>query len=230
MQPRRPKDLSPYAETCVQALASLGLGGKISLGGGLGLLHYLDYRSTQDVDAWWLPTTTAEERRQVIAALETALSTFGSVRQRAWGEVVSVELTIAGRAVFSFQIAHRSAQLEPCVPAPWADTWLDSLSDLVASKMVALVERGAPRDFRATYAVCQAGLITPAGCWQLWRERQLQAGSDTRAGRARLALETHLSRITQHRPLDQIADPAQRAEATALRDWFQGAFLGALVD
>ena len=74
--------------------------------------------------------------------------------------------------------------------------------------MVALVERGAPRDFRDIHAVCQAGLITPRGCWTLWGRRQREAGNDADPERARLAVETHLARIAQHRRLEQIADPS----------------------
>lgn len=139
-------------------------------------------------------------------------SSFGEVRTRAWGEVVSVELLREGRAVFSFQVAHRSAQLVPSTPSPWAGVPMDSLADLVASKMVALVERGAPRDFRDIYALCQADLVSARECWTLWRRRQTAAGSDVDPGRARLAVETHLARIAQHRRIEQIADPDERGE------------------
>lgn len=94
--------------------------------------------------------------------------------------------------------------------------------------MVALVERGAPRDFRDIYALCQAGLTTPHECWDFWCRRQWMAGSDTESARARLAIETHLARIAQHRPLAQIADPQQRAEAEGVRAWFTEEFLNAL--
>ena len=129
---------------------------------------------------------------------------------------------------FSFQIANRSVKLEPSKPAPWTDVLLDSFSDLVASKMVALVERGAPRDFRDIYALCRADLITPAECWDLWHQRQQSAGSDTESSRARLAVETHLARIASHRPLEQLADPQQRTEAEQVRSWFREEFLDAL--
>ncbi|MEJ2353711.1 MAG: nucleotidyl transferase AbiEii/AbiGii toxin family protein [Anaerolineales bacterium] len=94
--------------------------------------------------------------------------------------------------VFSFQIAQRSGQLEPARIVPELGVLLDSFPDLVASKMVALVERGAPRDFRDIHAVCHAGLITPQKCWDLWRQRQQIAGSDSDHHRATLAIETHL--------------------------------------
>jgi predicted nucleotidyltransferase component of viral defense system len=111
-----------------------------------------------------------------------------------------------------------------------AGAGLDSLPDLVASKMVALVERGAPRDFRDIYALCQEERVSARECWRLWRKRQQRAGSDLDPYRARLAIETHLSRIAQHRPLDTIAEPEQRAAAENLRNWFAQELLDALVD
>ena len=108
-RPYRPTHLSDHAEACLQALADHGMGGKISLGGALGLLHYLDYRPTHDVDAWWDASATAEDRRQLIRLLETTLESFGQVKTRAWGDVVSVELLQEGQVVFSFQVARRSA-------------------------------------------------------------------------------------------------------------------------
>jgi hypothetical protein len=144
--------------------------------------------------------------------------------------VVSIELLQEDKATFSFQIAWRSVQLQPSVPAQWADVLLDSFPDLVASKMVALVERGAPRDFRDIHSVCQAGLTTPSQCWQWWKDRQHLAGSDIDASRARLAVETHLSRIEKHRPLALIFDPGQRTDAGNVRSWFKTEFLDALVD
>jgi hypothetical protein len=224
--PQRPTHLPEYSETCLQALVQAGLAEKISLGGALGLLHYLDYRSTHDVDAWWSEDVKGEERNRVVAVIEAALRPFGSVRTRSWGDVVSIELQREGRKVFSFQIARRSAQLEPSRRAPWIEVLLDSFPDLLAGKMVALVERGAPRDFRDIYALCQARLTTPAECWHLWQRRQALAGSDTDLRRGRLAVMTHLARIVQHRRLEQIGDPQERAEAARVRAWFAEVFLG----
>jgi nucleotidyltransferase AbiEii toxin of type IV toxin-antitoxin system len=136
----------------------------------------------------------------------------------------------AERTLRALANADRSTQLEPSSTLSWTDVSIDSLPDLVASKMVALVERGAPRDFRDIYALCSAGIMTAGECWNLWRLRQQRAGSDTDAHRARLALSTHLSRIAQHRPLVDITDPDQRAEAEALRTWFTTELLDALVD
>lgn len=230
MEPARPSHLSDLAEKTLQALASAGLGHTISLGGALGLQHYLDYRPTHDVDAWWSSTATPDDRERVLRTVEAVLLPLGEVRARVWGEVVSLDLTVGGKTIFSFQIAVRSAQLAPTTNLPWADVSLDSLPDLVASKMVALVERGAPRDFRDIRTVCQAGLVTAVECWRLWEQRQLKAGSDAGWSRARLAVETHLARIAQHRPLAELDDPEERAEAERVRAWFREEFLGALLD
>jgi len=227
--PQRPTHLSRYAELCLEALAEQGLGEKVSLGGALGLLHYLDYRATHDVDAWWAQTATKDERRAVIEVIENTLQPLGQVRTRRWGDVVSIELS-SGDQAFSFQIAERSAQLRPAESLAWTGILSDSFPDLVASKMVALVERGAPRDFRDIYTVCQAGLTDASQCWQWWRERQRLANSDEDAMRARLAVETHLARIEAHRPLDGIDDAAVRLEAERVRAWLRTEFLDALVD
>jgi hypothetical protein len=230
MEFQRPINVPDHADLCLRAISDAGLGEKISLGGAFGLLHYLDYRATYDVDAWWAKSATSQERQQVIEAVKNALAPLGEVRTRAWGDVVSIELLEGKYKVFSFQIAERSAQLLPSEPLPWANSLLDSLDDLIASKMVALVERGAPRDFRDIHAVCRAGLVTSRGCWELWRQRQTLAGSDADMARANLALQIHLERIALHRPLKQIEDASERADAEELRRWYVEEFIDALSD
>ncbi len=199
MEPSRPSHTPEYAELCLEAVARLKLGDKLSLGGAFGLLHYHDYRPTDDVDAWWEPTATERNRQQVIGAIREALETVGQVRIRSWGDVVSIELIRGSKKkIFSFQIARRSARLQPSRPAPWPGILLDSFPDLVANKMIALVERGAPRDFRDIYSLCQAGLMNTGDCWRLWRERQKAAGVEANPERARLAVESHLARIVRN--------------------------------
>jgi hypothetical protein len=225
IQPRQPSHLSPYTRACLDALVKENLADRISLGGAFGLFHYVDYRPTHDVDAWWSESLTEGEKQAVIQMLERTLSDFGTVRVRAWGDVVSVELSQEGKTVFSFQIAARTMRLEEPVQAGWIDVPLDSLSDLVASKMMALVERGAPRDFLDIYTLCQAGLLSIDECWALWRRRQTLSGSDADLSRARLAIETHLERIALHRPLENITDVQQHEQARKLRNWFLSDFL-----
>jgi hypothetical protein len=231
MNRQRPRHIDPYADECLRALVREGLGAKISLGGAFGLSYYIEYRATHDVDAWWSSDAGESERRKIVSLIRETLNKHGIVEVRTWGDVVSIELQVGDRVVFAFQIASRSAQLENPQPAPWPDgVLLDSFPDLVAAKMTALVERGAPRDFRDIYAVCNAGLADEKSCWDLWERRARLAGDDTSKGRARLAVLTHLERIESHRPLGGIPDPREREQAAALRAWFRGRFLDALMD
>ncbi len=225
IEPRRPKQISEYAQASLNALASTGHGKWISLGGAFGLAHYLEYRGTHDVDAWWLESATNDARQQVVHTLENALRPFGQVRTRSWGDVVSVELVREGKAVFSFQIARRSAQLAESLPSSWPGIRIDNFDDLVASKMVALVERGAPRDLLDIFTLCQRGLIDVSHCWNLWDKRQRLAGEDADRHRAELAIRTHLERIELARPLDEINNSKERAAAERLRNWFKKEFI-----
>ncbi len=225
IQPHEPSQVSPFARACLDALLTANLSERLSLGGAFGLFHYIDYRLTYDVDAWWHGSLTEHQKQEVVEVLKATLAAFGRVNMRAWGDVVSIELSQDGKTVFSFQIAARTAILEEPISAGWIDFPLDSLSDLAASKMVALVERGAPRDFLDIYTLCQAGLLQIDECWQLWRRRQILADSDVDLSRARLAIETHLERISLHRPLEKIADIGQRQHARQLREWFLNDFL-----
>lgn len=196
----------------------------------MGLLHFLDYRSTNDLDAWWQRDATGAERREVEEVVTEALSAYGEVRIRRWGDVVSIELLEGAKKIFSFQVAERSSQLEPSTQLPWIRISSDAWNDLVASKMVALIERGTPRDFRDIYAVCRHELIEPETCWELWRTKEQLGARDATSSRARLALETHLTRLSQLRPLEKIAGVAERQGAESVRLFFAKDFLDALVD
>ena len=225
IQPRQPSQVSPYVRACLEALLRAGVSERISIGGAFGLCHYIDYRLTHDVDAWWHGSLTERQKQEVSDILKATLAAFGTVYIRAWGDVLSIELSQEDITVFSFQIAARNVMLEEPASAGWIDIPLDSFSDLVASKMVALVERGAPRDFLDIYTICQAQLSSIEDCWLLWRRRQTLAGSDVDMTRARLAIETHLERLSLHRPLGSITDLEQRQHARQLRAWFLTGFL-----
>ena len=195
----------------------------------MGLFHYLDYRPTHDVDSWWSELLTEEQRHEVSQTLEATLSSFGDLRVRSWGDVISVEFILKGKLVFSFQIVSRSARLEEPISANWIDVPLDNLADLVASKMVALVERGAPRDFLDIYLLCQGEILSIGECWAFWYKRQSLAGSDTDASRVRLAIESLLERITLYRPLEEIVNFGQRKQAQQILNWYSSAFVAVKV-
>lgn len=228
--PSRPQFTSVYAQASLDALSSARVGRWISLGGAFGLAHYDEYRVTKDVDAWWMEGASPRERDAVTAVIEEALGRFGAVRTRRWGEVVSIELRIEEKVVFAFQIAQRSARLAQPTSSAWPGVNLDAFDDLVASKMVALVERGAPRDLLDIFTVCRHQHCTKDRCWQLWHDRQHLAGEDFDRRRAELAIRSHLARVEQARPIDRIDDPKARADAERVRRWFVEEFLGDVHD
>lgn len=220
-----PKNISQFAIACLESLQKSGLGRHISLGGAFGLAHYHEYRSTKDVDAWWIKEATENEQQQVLEDLKKTLENFGSVEVRRFGDVVSLELSQQGQVSFSFQIANRSAQLQPSLLSPWAPVKLDSFDDLAASKMTALVERGIPRDFLDIYEICRQKICTIQRCWQLWQDREKKRGvENANVNLALKAIRLHLSRIERMRPLDLIKNSEDRKQAQELREWFKNEF------
>jgi hypothetical protein len=227
---RIPQSLSPFARACLESIAERGHGGLISIGGAIGLAYYFEYRSTVDVDAWWEEEAGKAQRDQVLKDVEEALAKHGEVRRRSWGDVVSVELLQKGAVVFSFQVARRSARLQATEVAPWPEGLrVDSFEDLVASKMEALIARGAPRDFRDIYTLCSEGLTTPDELWQVWARRRTAAHEEADDFQAALAVRTHMERIERARPFARIAGNADREAASTLRAWFKESFLHGLV-
>lgn len=172
----------------------------------------------------------AAERASLIDEVESVLRAFGEVRRRTWGDVVSVELKLEGGSSFSFQVARRSARLSEPLAAPWPrGLRVDSLDDLAAAKMEALVARGAPRDFRDIRALCAVQLATPERLWMLWARRREAAAETADRFEAGLAIRTHLERIQRVRPLENIAVEADRNTARDLRTWFKESLLRGLV-
>jgi len=86
IKPQQPSHLSPYTRACLEASVKANFAERISLGGALGLFHYLDYRSTHDVDAWSSESLSWAQRQEVSQTLDVTLSAYGSVRIRAWGD------------------------------------------------------------------------------------------------------------------------------------------------
>jgi len=96
----------------------------------------------------------------------------GGDDRKYWGDTESYELLQDRRKVFSFQISSRTRYLDTPGDAQWAPVLIETLRDNVASKMVALVERGAPRDMRDVYELCTREMLTIDECWQLWRDKK----------------------------------------------------------
>jgi hypothetical protein len=197
--------------------------GEIVLGGYFALREYLDYRSTRDLDAWWR-TGRSERAVQII---EDAVKAVGehhglASRVREWGETVSFELVADGKVVFSFQVALRSVELEPPLESRWPPILIESLRDNIASKMNALVQRGAARDFLDVREAVLRGLLTVAACWDLWTQKNPQGNVTA----ARAHVLKHLEALELRRPLGEIANPEERAAAGRARGWIRETLLG----
>jgi len=222
--PRAPSNLNEYARTCLEALQRLGVSRYLSIGGAVGLAHYFEFRKTKDVDCWWTEAVGEDDQQAVIERLESELSHLGRVRTRRFGDVVSVDLFVDNQQVFNFQIAKRSARLSPLLDSPWPPIHLDSLEDLVASKMTALIDRGAPRDFVDIHHCCVLGLCTVEACWALWRRRQQAREIPADVREACEAVLVHLARIEKQRPLNTLSDAADRERARQVRQWYKREF------
>ena len=105
-------------------------------------------------------------------------------------------------------------------PTPRRPEHLDPLAE-IASKMNALVQRGAPRDFTDLHQLVTGGHLTPTECWKLWGRKN----PDLNPQDARAEVARHLHEPELRRPLDTLPDPAQRERARQTRVWFRTVFL-----
>jgi hypothetical protein len=193
--PSLPKNIDPYSQACIQALENSEYGKFISLGGAFALSHYYQYRTTKYIDAWWGKEATAIIQEKIILIVKSTLSNFGGVEIQKWGDVVSIELIIDRIKVFSFQIAIRSGLINQPLTSPYKTILLDSLEDLIAAKMSALVARGAPRDFNDIHHLCIFAKVHIQTCWELWEKRNQLSKEKTPRIRAIIAIRSHLSRL-----------------------------------
>ena len=221
--PDKPRNLDPLAEKVLDSLAGRPEAGEIVLGGYFALQHYIDYRTTHDIDAWWRTQLSAAAQRAIAQSMqEVADATGHDLRQRRFGETISWEMLREGKKRFSFQIAVRSVELEPPVPSPWPPILLETLHDNIGAKMNALAERGAARDFLDIAHLAEAKLTTPAECWTLWTRKN--PGGSVESAKSKVAF--HLMTMESHRPLESIQDPIARTKAQHTRQWFRREFLG----
>lgn len=216
-----PFPIDPIAADILERLTGYPEASQIVLGGYFALQFYTRYRDTHDIDAWWkdAPDPRTEAVLRAVVA-EVAAARNLSVRERRFGDTLSLELLAGERKCFAVQIAVRSLTLDPAVPSPWPPVLLESLSDNIGSKMNALVERGAPRDFKDIHWAVQAGLMHAAECWNIWSRKN--PGSSVVEAKRKAAL--HLTKIECRRPLESIADDSARENASRTRDWFRQEF------
>ena len=227
VQPVKPANVDPLAVEILSGLEQFPSARHMVLGGHFALKHYCDFRPTHDVDAWWSSESTEQDRAEVRAAVDSILAQIcGRHRlqshRRRFGDTESWELLRDGVKIFSLQIAARTFQLFPYLSSPWPPLRIETLAENAASKMNALVQRGAPRDFVDVRQLVVSALATPAECWGLWQRKN----PDIALEDAQAEVVRHLHEIELRRPLATMNDPAERERARVTRAWVRKDFLG----
>jgi hypothetical protein len=221
--PTPPRNLHPLCRELLEQLAGHVEGAEIVIGGGVALSHYLEYRETVDLDAWWRGEPRADGVAFVEAAMRALASRHGfEFGRRAWGETESLELLQGGLKQFSFQIARRTLALDEPLASHWPPVCIETLRDNVASKMMALVQRGAPRDFLDIYQLCSRDIVSVADCWNVFTRKSGGVAVDE----ARRKIIARLGMIEASRPLETIQPAEARAQAARVRDWYYRVFAG----
>lgn len=130
-----------------------------------------------------------------------------------------MELLRGSQKQFSFQIRRRGLYLDEPIPAEWQPLWIETLRDNVASKMTALVERGAPRDLRDIHELCHQGLVSIQDCWSLWLTKNTHR--EPPEGPEKVIF--YIEKLEMMRPVDDMPSSVRPA-AVALRNWYREVF------
>jgi hypothetical protein len=223
-RPIKPAALNPIAAAIIEELRKSPEAKRFVLGGYFALSHYLDYRQTHDIGAWW--DQAGGKTESGVQAAREAMNAVARkrgflLRERERGDVFYFTLhdPADDRAVFSFQIAERSKQLAEPLASPYPPIMIEAIEDNVAAKMTALVSRGAPRDFMDIYSIVQRGLCGASEAWHLWRQKN----PNDSMSEAKAEILRSLEAIEARRPLASI--PRNEAnQAQKLRGWFRREF------
>jgi len=221
IEPTRPPGLDPLAVEILEQLRAYPEANDVVLGGHLALKHYLDYRTTHDIDAWWAQESTTDSQRLALERLREIVRSVAADRRLTFTERVtrsmtSLEMQRNGKTIFSVQIADRDIELAKPVPGPWHPVRIESLRDNIASKITALVDRGAPRDFTDIRAVITANIVSIDETWAIWQQRNPRLDVE----QAKAQVLKHLESIAARRPLETLA-PEQRGAVGEARRWFR---------
>jgi Nucleotidyl transferase AbiEii toxin, Type IV TA system len=224
--PEQPSDLDPLAAQILEQLRNQDAAAILVLGGYFALKHYLNYRQTKDIDAWWSKSSSLVERQEAIQLLRQAMIQVGAInglelQERSSATTLSLELKQERSVVFSVQIADRDIEIDPPLVSPYPPVQIETLRDNVGAKMNALVNRGAPRDFVDVYAIVTEGVATVGELWQCWQQKNERLEITA----ARLQVLRHINSIEQRRPIEQIP-VEQREQAVYVRRWVRQQLLG----
>ena len=204
---------SPLAFEILKELGRYEASRHIEIGGGICLWHYLPYRRTNDLDAWWV-----EPNQEAISAIDRSLTAVADEHEfemshRTQGSYQSWDLKNQRKTVFAFQIARKVSRIEPTLESPWGYLKLESFRENIANKMTALVQRGAPRDMLDISQVMTRGLLSARECWRLWREKNPSQDLEE----AQSSILKYLNALEARRPLTSVEDPGERKAAWATR-------------
>lgn len=226
IQPVRPEDLDPLAAEILEGLSSQPSARTIVLGGYFALKHYLNYRQSKDIDAWWSQSSSLEERQAAVQLLRQVLEQVANrneleLSERSSSTTLSLELKQGRETVFSVQIAARDIELDPPIVSPYPPIQIETLRDNIGAKMNALVNRGAPRDFIDIYAIAQSGTATVQELWECWQQKNPRLNlADAKAQVLR-----SLSAIEQRRPASRMTE-GERLQTIPVRTWIREQLLG----
>lgn len=120
------------------------------------------------------------------------------------------------RAIDLHARAVRDHFLEPPLSSAWPPLRIEGLTDALASKMTALVSRGAPRDMLDIFMAYREQLASVDLLWELWRARN--PGQDVEGARAQI--RHHLASLEARRPLASVPVNGQE-QAGAVRTWLR---------
>ena len=208
-----PCELSPITWSILELLGQDDASAGLEIGGGIALWHYSPHRTTNDIDAWWLDES--ENARDAIdRTMATVAVNYGlELSHRRQPGYESWDLKKQGKAVFAFQVARKSGRVEAPAKTTWGHLKMESFPENLASKMNALVQRGAPRDILDVATVLKIGLASIRECWCLWKKKR----PDVPTLEAQANILKYLNALDARRPLDSIADAHERAKAQESR-------------
>ncbi|MCW5867845.1 MAG: nucleotidyl transferase AbiEii/AbiGii toxin family protein [Candidatus Eremiobacteraeota bacterium] len=190
----------------------------LEVGGGIALWHYTPHRSTNDIDAWWLQENS-DSRAAIQRTMEKVSAENGlDLSSRSQAGCTSWDLKKAGKVVFAFQVAPKTARVEPPGPARWGRLRMETLAENLSNKMNALVQRGAPRDIVDVATVLRLGLFTADELWTLWQRKRPELS--VALGQANIL--KYLNALESRRPLESIADLQERRSAEQNRATIRG--------
>lgn len=222
-----PIELENIQRDLLSALGDIPEAAAFTIGGGVALNTFVEPRVTNDIDAWWTNARKSDALIQARGACERVGADYGlHVQTRSAGDVESIEfLSDDNKKVFSFQVASRDVSLDAPDASPWGQLKIESLTDNVASKMVALVKRGAPRDFADIKRVVDAGLASVDDLWVLWQRKQ--PGQSVQTAKAHVM--SHLVGIENRTPLNRVPEEELEQRSRA-RVWIRETLLCVDID